>query len=336
MTRPEASLSEITDLIVVGAGMAGFCCAIEAARLGVQVLLLEKEQNAGGSSALSGGSFAFAGTDEQRAVGVADSSAAMLRDLREVGDNKNDEALLQAFGSAQLATYRWLQAMGFRFGPPKAAAGQSIPRTHRVPPQEVFVSLNDAARECGRVVLLRSTGATRLIRSTDCLNVVGVSAMVDDRSICIGSRCGAVLATGGFMRSESLLEKFAPGQAKALRMGSAGCTGDGLRMAWQLGAVLRGMGFIKGTFGIHPSAGPEDHLFLHSVYLGAIAVNQRAQRFVNESLSYKLIGEACLAQPDAIGFQIPANPSSILLNLTHTTSLCKVFDSNQGSRVASM
>jgi fumarate reductase flavoprotein subunit len=106
------------------------------------------------------------------------------------------------------------------------------------------------------------------------------------------------------MRGEALLENFAPGQAQALRMGAAGCTGDGLRMAWQLGADLCDMGYISGTFGIHPDSGPEDHHFLHSIYLGAIAVNRAGHRFVDESLSYKLVGDACLRQPGAIGFQI--------------------------------
>jgi len=113
-----------------------------------------------------------------------------------------------------------------------------------------------------------------------------------------------VLTTGGFMRDEALLAKFAPNQEGALRMGGAGCTGDGLRMAWQLGADLCDMAYIRGTFGIHPDSGPEDHHFIHSIYMGAIAVNRHGHRFIDESLSYKLVGDACLRQPGAIGFQI--------------------------------
>lgn len=41
-----------------------------------------------------------------------------------------------------------------------------------------------------------------------------------------------------------------------------------------------------------------------AVYKGAIAVNSAGRRFTNESLPYKEIGDACLAQPGAIGYQI--------------------------------
>jgi fumarate reductase flavoprotein subunit len=91
-------------------------------------------------------------------------------------------------------------------------------------------------------------------------------------------------------------------------MGGPGNTGDGLLMAWQLGAGFRDMAYIKGTFGNHPSAGPEDHFLLFPMYAGAIAVNSHAQRFVDESLSYKLIGEACLKQPGCIGYQVFDQP----------------------------
>ena len=288
---------EIADVVVVGAGMAGFCCAIEAAGLGGSVLLLEKQPEPGGSSRLSGGSFAFAGTDQQRAAGIDDNSARMLDDLREVGRHENDEALLRGFGDEQFATYRWLESLGFAFGPPKVASGQSVPRTHRADPIGMFVLLAEAAARTGRVRVLTGTAATRLPRDGA---VVGVKA----RNLRIGAKRGVVLTTGGFMRDEALLANFAPAQKRALRMGGTGCTGDGLRMAWQLGADLRDMGWIRGSFGIHADAGPEDHHFLHSIYMGAIAVNREGRRFVDESLSYKLVGDACLQQQDAIGFQI--------------------------------
>ena len=63
---------------------------------------------------------------------------------------------------------------------------------------------------------------------------------------------------------------------------------------------------IKGTFGFHPDTGktPGRDWSKHAVYRGAIAVNKQAQRYVDESKSYKLLGDAVLAQPDALAFQI--------------------------------
>jgi fumarate reductase flavoprotein subunit len=67
---------------------------------------------------------------------------------------------------------------------------------------------------------------------------------------------------------------------------------------------MRDMGYIKGTFGGHPNAGPGEHALMLPIYVGAIAVNSKGERFVDESKSYKLIGDAVLEQPDALGFQI--------------------------------
>jgi fumarate reductase flavoprotein subunit len=41
-----------------------------------------------------------------------------------------------------------------------------------------------------------------------------------------------------------------------------------------------------------------------AVYKGAIAVNRGGSRLVDESLSYKLLGDACMAQPLHIAYQI--------------------------------
>jgi fumarate reductase flavoprotein subunit len=40
------------------------------------------------------------------------------------------------------------------------------------------------------------------------------------------------------------------------------------------------------------------------MYKGGIVVNTKGERFINESLSYKLIGEECLKQPGRIGVQV--------------------------------
>jgi fumarate reductase flavoprotein subunit len=74
-------------------------------------------------------------------------------------------------------------------------------------------------------------------------------------------------------------------------------------MAWKIGAATSQIAFIKGTFGMYPW-GPAPVNGLLAVYKGAVAVNREGRRFINESLSYKDLGEACLAESDAIAYQI--------------------------------
>ncbi len=90
----DAAWTRETDVVVIGGGLAGYCAAIEAAQAGARVLLLEKQPAVGGSTVLSGGFFAFAGTDLQQAAGVEDSNARLFEDLRRAGGEQNDERLL--------------------------------------------------------------------------------------------------------------------------------------------------------------------------------------------------------------------------------------------------
>ncbi len=303
-----ATLPEEVDLLVVGGGLAGHCAAHEAATLGLTTLLIEKEPKIGGATILSGGSFAFAGTDLQRSLGIDDSEGKLYEDLRRVGGYENDDSLVRTYVDGQRAAYEWLAALGARFERVFVASGQSVPRAHSRNAQEVLDIVAGRARATGKVQTRLGAAARRLTRERPGGPVTGAVVESEGSRQAVRARRGVVLATGGFSRNETLLNLFAPGQAGAQRMGGNGNTGDGLLMAWQLGAGFRDMAYIKGTFGNHPSAGPEDHFLLFPMYAGGIAVNSRAERFVDESLSYKLIGEACLRQPGCIGYQIFDQP----------------------------
>lgn len=286
----------IADVAVIGAGLAGCAAAIEAARAGASVALLEKMPRAGGSSRISSGFFAFSETDDQRAAGIADTDAAFLDDLRRTGGGANQETLLLAFMQRQRDAHAWLKARGVRFDSIRATAGQSVPRTHRTDMRQLFDALEAEVRTQKLINLLPATAACR---------IDGLALRLADGGT-VRARKAIVLTSGGFSRGESLLRDFAPLQAKAVRLGGAGNTGDGLRMAWALGAGFRDMGFIRGTFGCHPSAretGDPDAVRM-PISAGGIAVNRAAKRFVDESRTYKEIGDACLRQDGAIAFQI--------------------------------
>ena len=292
------------DLVVVGGGLAGVAAALEAADRGASVLLLEKMAELGGSSVLSGGCLAFAGTDLQQAQAIEDSDDLLFSDLREVGAFENDERVVRAYVAHQLDTYQWLRRQGAEFSPViEASSGQSVPRVHTVDPADLVRLLARRARATGRVEILTGSAVRRLLRGPAGERVEGLTVEDDAGGVSVASRRGVILASGGFSRNPELIHRFAPGYEKALLIGGDGNVGDGLRMAWQLGADVRDMPYIKGTFGKHPVDTTNLHACL-AVYKGAIAVNQDGQRFVDESISYKLLGDACLRQPDGCAYQI--------------------------------
>lgn len=157
------------------------------------------------------------------------------------------------------------------------------------------------AEELG-VAIVYGVRAFQLIVADD--TVTGVLCEVNG-SLTDVPAGAVVLATGGFSRNIELLERFVPQMVHAIHGGSPGSEGDGLLMGWKVGADFRDTPYVKGTFGIYPGDDPrEGGTGILAVYKGAIAVNLAGRRFVDESLPYKAIGDACLAQEGHVAWQV--------------------------------
>jgi fumarate reductase flavoprotein subunit len=298
-------MQETRDVVVVGAGLAGYAAAITAAEGGADVLLLEKTSDPGGSSLMSGGSFAFAGTRLQRENGVEDGSELLYRDLME-SSGYDDDTLIRVFVDNQLATFEWMEDQGLTFSNLSHSGGQSAPRSHGLDIKTAFARIQARAEELGNLVVRSSSGA-RVVNAR-AGRVPGVSfaadaQVADDPEI---SAPAVVLATGGFSRSERLIRTFTPRLLRARRMGGGGNTGDGILMGMALGADLSDIGDVKATFGVSAELDsmPAAATLLNSLYRGGILLNSDARRFVDESISYKLISDFCLQQPKGLGLQI--------------------------------
>ncbi|CAN5378283.1 FAD-dependent oxidoreductase [soil metagenome] len=303
-TRPAELLEP--QVLVVGGGLAGFSAALEAAQAGAEVLLIEKLDQTGGSSAMSGGCLAFAGTDLQRAAGIEDSDQLLFDDLREVGQFDNDEKLVRAYVDNQLDTFEWMRRHDVPFSEViEASSGQSVPRVHTVDPADAVRRLATAARATGKITVRTGVAANRLVVEDG--RVLGVLASEGAHEIEVRPRAPMILACGGFSRNLDLVHRFAPQYDAAFFIGGDGNVGDGLRMGWSVGADLRDMAYIKGTYGKHPIDTTNNHSCL-AVYKGAIAVNQDGRRFMDESMSYKLLGDACMRQVDGSTYQIFDRP----------------------------
>jgi len=284
------------DVVVIGGGLGGWAAAVSAAEAGASVTLLEKTDAFGGSTVLSGGFFALAGTPMQRELGIDDEAGILEQDLIEVGEGRNNRALVHAYAEGQKEFWHWLTSHGWEPLDIELSSGQTVARSHRSNTKDFIPKLVAHGTELG-VEFLLDAPVTSLV--TEAGRVVGIRANEGEIRA-----AAVVLATGGFSRSEEMLAQYAPQNVRAVRVGGKGSTGDGLRMALEVGARVRDFEFIKGTFGAHPSTTTDQHQFLLDYYLGAIIIDRFGKRFVDESISYKLIGDACLALEDPIAFQV--------------------------------
>ena len=85
--------ADAISLIVVGAGGCGMMAALVAAGKGVSVLLLEKTDQPGGSTAFSSRGIRASGSRFQRALGIDDSPEQYARDIFGRNSNESDVAL---------------------------------------------------------------------------------------------------------------------------------------------------------------------------------------------------------------------------------------------------
>ena len=85
------------DVLVVGSGAGGLSTAITARKAGLDVIIVEKDQYFGGTTALSGGVLWIPGNRHARDAGVSDSREAARTYLKHETGNHFDDAAIDAF-----------------------------------------------------------------------------------------------------------------------------------------------------------------------------------------------------------------------------------------------
>ncbi len=308
MTKP-ARPSLTVDVIVVGAGLAGVVAALTAAESGAAVSLLEKGCDFGGSSVRAGGGLLFAGTDLQASMGVEDDGEKLRRKILATGRDKCDPVTVDVYINHQLDTYHWLRGRGVEFDLTPTGTSETS-RMHATPKGYLVRFLHERFAALGGTEYWASTPVRQLVTDTGG-RVTGVVATSGDGDITLSARQAVVLTSGGFARSRQLLETFAPAWVDAVKMSGVDNTGDGLRMAWALGAAVADMGYIEASFGASIKNYPDltdspadEPRLLYPNSQGAVIVNLDGRRFVDEGLNYKIISGICARQPAGIGFQL--------------------------------
>lgn len=232
------------NLIVVGAGGSGLAAAIEAARLGARVLVLEKGDQPRGTTGWSVGSFTSSQSLHQRRAGVVDSPDAHFEDLGLFNAGKGEVdnlALRRILVDESPATLQWLIDLGVEFVGPNPEPPHRVPRMHNVVPSSSSFGYH-LLRECRRLGVEVRCGW----RVTDLLLTDGIVDGVRVQPPSGGEttlRCdrGVVLATGDFAGSRELKSRyFGPEVVNAAPVNPL-ATGDGILLALKYGArVLNG------------------------------------------------------------------------------------------------
>lgn len=249
--------------LIVGAGVAGLCAAIEAAAAGLPTELVDAEPIIGGTLWYSSGHMSGAGTRLQRARGIADSVGEHLAEVERLGRGHTTAGLLRQALSGAAESLDWLDDGGFDFasGMPiiarshepyevartcwGTAGGVSILKVLFALMQQPEVVRNLTVRTACRVVGLDLAGNHPRLR----LVQHGVEETV------LADRL--TLATGGFGGNAALLQAW-QGQS-ALYAGGGFADGRITQTLVESGAELLGQGSFLPTLGGYRQS-KESHL----------------------------------------------------------------------------
>ena len=232
------------DVLVVGAGGAGFAAAIEAAVAGARVILLEKNPRPGGTTALSVGSITATRTPHQRRAGIDDSPAAHAEDLALINGRRggvpDNRELRRVLIDHVGATFQWLLDLGVEFIGPLPEPPHRQSRMHCVLPtaRSYIARLERRARSLG-IEVRCGFAAQSLV--TEGGAVVGVSGTTPDGAPATLRAGATVLATGDFSGNREMVGTHVSAAAMQAKPVNPTNTGDGHRMAMALGArILNG------------------------------------------------------------------------------------------------
>lgn len=289
------------DVVVIGAGGAGFSAAITARNAGANVVLLEKMPAVGGNSLISGAEMNVARNWVQPKLGINDDSPELhAQDTFKGGDGKGDMKVINVMTHEALDAAKWCRDyLGVRFEDDNLFFFGGHSRKRALIPvghtgTEFIAKFQAKADELG-IPVITNMKAEELIKDKDG-RVVGVKATMDGSEYTFNAKGGVVLATGGFGANPEMVKKYNPKIDERFKTTDApGTTGEALYMAERAGAQLVNMGYIQ-TYPICDPISGAIELIADARFDGAIMLNQEGKRFVEELQRRDVLSEAILNQ----------------------------------------
>lgn len=306
------------DVVIAGFGVAGASAAVEAARAGAEVLVLERSGGWGGAAAMAGGFiYLGGGTALQRACGFDDTVDNMKSFMKAAFGPGTDDKKIDAYCEGSVAHYDWLVEAGVPFREvfyaepgwePRGDEGLMYSGGENAAPFKDLVAPaprghlpqmdNKKTGERGGGYMLMKP----LVETAESLGVkaeydIKVESLVVDSAgrvtgliakrygsrLAIRAHRGVVLAMGSFAFNEEMVREHVPHLLG--RPGSAIEAHDGraIQMCQALGAATTHMSAAEVAL----------HIDMQMVARG-ILVNSHGQRFVTEDTYGGVLGQEVL------------------------------------------
>lgn len=295
---------EACDVLIVGEGIAGCSAALAATAKGAKVLLLEKAPKdvPHANTAFSGGSF--------RRTSQAYPAEKYYQDMMSLSGGRADPELTRTMVAGSQKARDWLAELGVPWNSKSRDPGAADQVEGQGKALAQILRRAVAARD---IQTVHETEAYSLILERE--KIRGVRIKTGQGSSEMRSQA-VILAAGGFQANAEMVRRYiGPGGNHLVLRGSPYNTGDGIRMALEVGAKIDWMddfhgGLIHYGYKKYLAEGAMAGMRSMKKYEVGILINQRGQRFVDEGehrsdKTYAKFGKiVALTQPDGVAYVI--------------------------------
>jgi fumarate reductase flavoprotein subunit len=274
------------DVAIIGSGATGLAAAVTLAEGGAKVVVFEKQRSLGGTANFLHGTFAVeSGMQRERFIDHTRDQA--FKDIMDYSHWIANPRLVRAIVNESGATIAWLQERGVVFTDATINMPDA-PRTYHAVKgkgEAIVKALVTAAKGKGANIL-PGTPVTGLL--TQGGRISGVVADDNGESVEVAANA-VVIATGGFANNKEWIKKYSGFElgVDLIPVGNTGKMGDGIRMAWEVGAAEEGIATLE-LFRVAP-IGPEFATWNDIEIAGAqpdLWVTNRGERFCDETVGF--------------------------------------------------
>ncbi|HEX9455663.1 MAG TPA: FAD-dependent oxidoreductase [Candidatus Binatia bacterium] len=276
--------SQSSDILIIGAGLAGFTAAVRASEQGAKVLLIDKSDGelGDGNVLMASGSL--------RAGGKSPKTDAEELYQFVMAEGVGNLDLVRAWSLTCGRAIAWLISSGVRLeesSPGRVWLDQESeiclgPVYKKDVGPRALAKLKQRFLDLGGRFMNRLEGCQLIVENQQ---VVGLLAKQNGIMIELRGKA-TILSTGGFSANPELIKKYIGPRADQCKLrGSKQDTGDGLRMALEAGAKAVNLQYFYGHL-IARKALSDDRFWpyprLDSFVDEGILVDRRGERFVDE------------------------------------------------------
>lgn len=333
----DVSWDREVDVLVVGSGTGAMAAAAAKDAGAENVLIIDKSERWGGTSATSGGGFYIPLAYTAKEQGIEDDREDAIRYIMAASDNRAEKKLVETFVDNANPFLEWARdTFGWTWGYtqgnlfqdyyepyegylPFGRATISVVEEDRT--QTPWAKLQKIMDDMG-IEVQQKTAATQLVTDAE----GAVMGVVTDKGTAIRAKTCVVLATGGFDHNPDMMKQNLPFPLYVT--GAAeGNMGDGQIMGASIGANVTRMDgswgvpcYLPGPFDpnmdmVSDVAGNDWGLYRGCP--NSIIVNKYGSRFANESAAYAVFNRS-FGQWDSGKLEFTNIPAYFLCDSTFT------------------